>query len=603
MSLFAYLKQQLPIIDVISSYVPIKPAGHYWKGSCPFHTEKDASFTVSPDKQIFYCFGCHASGDVISFIAKLENMTQFEAAHHLIEKHGLSIPEHLLHQAKSPQTQEEKDHKERYYKAHKFMAEWCHRQLALDKAASFYASDRHLSQSTLELFKVGYFPSGTASINQMLKEAQREGLMAQDFLDSGIVMEGRAMLYSPFEERIVFPIRDSFGKYCGFGGRIFRPGDERPKYYNSKEADQFEKGRLLFGFDTAKKALHDAGHGFLVEGYMDCVMMVQYGYTNTVATLGTACTVEHLKQLSRLIHTLYILYDGDQAGQKAMLRVTELCWEVNLEVKVIQFPDKHDPASFLTEGNQLSTLIEQAQDIVSFFISSLGSHFTSKPLVQKMGTAEKIADVIVKISSQFKRDLLIHHAASVMQIPFVTFKQLVYDRARQLKIKHVAQQSGEKPAAAIEEVELAPQDEVLLLEEKIFSAILFASTTGAPVELSADIRPYFSEHFTPLLTRLEQFVHQASTDSRSVNLFLDTLSADDKDWVIRVSMQHDGQAALESLDHFLHRFSKHHWQRIVKDIKDELVKAKQEQNNQKVHDVLVRFAHLKQGMLQRGLVR
>jgi DNA primase len=604
MSLFTYIKEHLPILDVITTVVQLKPAGAYWKGSCPFHSEKDASFTVSPDKQIFYCFGCHASGDVIGFIAKLENMTQWEAVQHIIERFQLQIPKHLL-TAHQSQNQEKKEEKDRYFNLCKTVSEWAHKQLLANKIALKYVKERNINDTSIKDFSLGYFPSGTNGINSFIKDMASAGFLLKDLLEYGIVQEGRSMVYSPFEERIIFPIKNSLGKHCGFGGRIFKAGDERPKYYNSKESDGFEKGRLLFGFDMAKKSLVDQGFGFLVEGYMDCIMMVQYGYTNTIATLGTACTLDHLKALARSIHTLYVLYDGDQAGQKAMLRLTELCWESNLDLKIITLQSGHDPASFLSQGGNLSPFIEQATDIVTFFINSTGSGFSNKPLSQKMAIAEKITAVISKVSDQFKQDILLHHAATIMQLPFQSLKELML-RTPQQSYEKFHTEKINTPQTNAENNEPEGKEEISLLEEKIFSAIINGLkapiTSSLPVDIKLDIKPYFSPFVQSILQRLDLFIAQNNKNAVSAHQFFDTLAEPEKQWAIKASMQHDGTGCQHMIDYLLARFYKHHWQRIVKDSTEEIVKAKQNNNNQRVQEVLARLSQLKQGILQsRGL--
>lgn len=601
MSLFVYLKDHLPILDVISDFVSVKPAGHYWKGPCPFHAEKDASFTVSPDKQIFYCFGCHASGDVIGFISKTENLTQREAAQYLIERYSVTVPQHLMQSAQM--TTQNKDEKERYFRVCKAISEWSHRYLLSQKPALHYLNERDINNQSIQTFMMGYFPSGNGLIDAFIKDLTSAGIMLKDLLEHGFLAEGRSTLFSPFEERIIFPIRDTLGRFCGFGGRIFKPGDQRPKYYNSKESDGFEKGKLLFGLDLAKKAMQDQGFGFLVEGYMDCIMMVQYGYQNTVATLGTACTQEHLKILSRYIHTLYVLYDGDQAGQKAMLRLTELCWEVNLELKIIILPTGHDPASFLSQGDSLTGLINQATDIITFFINSTGANFTTRPLAHKLTVAEKIAAIIAKLPNPFKQDLLLHHAASIMQLPFSSIKELMLHSAKPPREKAVF----ESIPAITENVEIhdnAANEEISLLEEKIFSVILNNITSSAETSIPVDAQPYFSAAGQYLLKQLSTFIGQEEKSNKSLHRFLEMLDESHRQWVVRISMQHGGESCQLTMDHLIVRFYKFHWQKIVKDIKEQIVLAKQENNDQKVQDVLTRFAQLKQGILQnRGLIR
>ena len=266
---------------------------------------------------------------------------------------------------------------------------------------------------------MGYFPSGSQALKSLLAHVGTKKFVAADLLDWHILEQSKQVLYSPFQERIIFPISDHLGRACGFGGRIFKPQDERPKYYNSKENEFFTKGSLLFGFDQAKQKIHDTGTVFLVEGYTDCLAMVQAGYANTVATLGTACTLEHLKQLARHAHTLYVLYDGDSAGQKAMLRLADLAWEVNLEPLVITLPADQDPASILATQS-LEPYVKRAQDIFMYYVDSLGAGFRRLPLGEKLRVAHRLLELIGKIESPLKRDLLLSRASEVLGVPFET---------------------------------------------------------------------------------------------------------------------------------------------------------------------------------------
>ena len=244
MPIFNFLKDKLSILDVICEYVQLKQAGGYWKGPCPFHQEKEASFTVSPDKQIFYCFGCHAGGDLIAFIAKSENLSQFEAAKFLIDKYQIQVPEHFLKKIDNHIKE-----KNNYFDICKVVSIWMSKQLQNNQEVQQYLKKRFIELQQIKYFNIGYFPGGINFINRFIKEMAYSGILVKDLIDVGILMEGKSILYSPFEERIIFPIKDFIGRYCGFGGRIFKQLDQRAKYYNSKESDWFSKGKLLFGFD------------------------------------------------------------------------------------------------------------------------------------------------------------------------------------------------------------------------------------------------------------------------------------------------------------------------------------------------------------------
>ncbi|MFH0898169.1 MAG: DNA primase, partial [bacterium] len=581
MDLFEFVKASLPILDVVGEYVQIKPMGNYHKGSCPFHSEKDASFTVSPDKQIFYCFGCQASGDVIGFIAKIENMTQLEGAKHLIDRYGLQIPETVDQSSFKKISSVQKG---TYYAVYQAATEWMHDQLLKSKPAMDYLEQRGLSGDQIKNFQVGYFPSGIRNLNRFAKAMAERGILLADLVEHHIVMEG-SLLYSPFEERIIFPIADHIGRYCGFGGRVFKKEDERAKYYNSRESDFFSKGKLLFGLDKAKRAIQEKEEAFLVEGYMDCLAMVQHGYRNTVATLGTACTFDHLKLLARYCSVLYLLYDGDKAGQDAILRIAQLCWQVDLELKVVKLPVTLDPDSFLQQKGDLQALVQQSYDIFSFFIQgTAGDDFPSQPLSKKLSIARKIVELVVMIPDAFKRDLLLHQAASVMQMPFQSVKNYMI-KNRQGFVKKAAFVEPERDAILAQECtkEQKEAEATPFLEEKIFSVILNStSKAGALVFVDADLIPYFSSRIQILLKKLYALAEKSTDLSGFFAQYTNSLDQIDRQFVARISIENDAKNSSEELEKLILHFCRENWKYIARTIKQEIVQAKQEQNHEQL---------------------
>jgi len=593
MSLFSYIKQQLPILDVIIQTVPLKQAGHYWKASCPFHAETDASFTVSPDKQIFYCFGCHASGDVISFMAKKENMTPIEAAHHLVEQFEIDVPDDLLQVKKL--SSEEKKEKNRYFQLCETVSAWCHEELLKNKPARDYTLSRSINETTTKAFHIGYLPGGTRNIDRFIRDMQQKNFLAQDLIDHGFLMGGRTM-FSPFEERILFPITNNLGKYCGFGGRVFKKGDERPKYYNSKESEGFEKGKILYGFNQAKKSMREKNHAFLVEGYMDCVIMVQYGYLNTIATLGTACTLDHLKKASRYVNTLFVLFDGDKSGHKAMLRLAEMAWEVTLDLKVISLPEGSDPASYLIENGSLDSLTSSALDIIAFYIHSTGHQFFTKSLAEKLTIAQKIVDVIANLSDPFKQDLLLQQAAFVTQLPFDSLKKLMKRRSFKDPQGHV--QPELKPL-------LSPnhqKNDIIRLEENLISVILNDMKSSNVKQVPDTIKPYFSENAQRLLDHINQLNPDGMSEKHTVLESLETLDPSLKAWAVRICMAHENTINEHDFSYLIDRFCKYHWRQIVKDIKAKIAHAQEKSDNEKLQHELKQLAELKKRLLSRGLI-
>ena len=596
MDLFAYIKNALPILDVVQDFVQVRPAGHYWKGSCPFHSETDASFTVSPDRQIFYCFGCHASGDVIAFIAKRENLSQIEAAKFIIERYNLSVPPEILKGAQKALQGADADERNRYYLVYERFAQWCHRSLKKNQAAYTYVRQRNLSDEILERFSIGYFPGGLQPVQQLITAMSHEGIMVKDLVAFGLLGEKKNYFYSPFEERILFPIKDHIGRVCAFGGRIFKPGDERAKYYNSKESDWFIKGRTLYGLDAARKGMQETGKAFLVEGYMDCVMMAQYGFTATAATLGTACTQEHLKLLSRYAHTLYVLYDGDNAGQNAILRMTELCWEVDLDLMVVQLPAKEDPASFLSKGGDLHSLIAKAQSIISFFVGMHLKDFRGKPLAVKLAAVQKIFEVVQRLKDPLKRDLLLQQTSLAIDLPFQSVKDGLAFYVRNAGHRKLNERAEGENNEGGENGEF----DVSELEKKILYGII-TNLHVPQFFIEAELVVYFSPLVQNILTKV--FCYDVAGgrigDEAALRLMLEDAEKIFVDQLLMSFNTPMTPAVFLQLKSF---FCKHHWRRIARDFKEQIQQAQKGGDRERMQGLVETFSQLKQGFADKGLI-
>jgi len=568
MNLFSFIKERISILDVINEYVTLKKAGGYHKGTCPFHHEKTASFTVSPDKEIFYCFGCHLSGDVISFIAKIENCSQKDAAKLLAEKYTVDLPQNISFEL-SEKNNEDKNH---YFAICKAVALWCNAQLLKNPLAQSYFQQRGFNKESFNYFTLGYFPSGNASISDLLYSMKRQSILPRDLIEAHILAEGRTTLYSPFEERLIFPIKDTLGRYCGFGGRVFKSHDTRPKYYNSRENEYFIKGSLLFNLDKAKKSIQETGKIFLVEGYTDCMAMTEYGFPNTVATLGTSCTVEHLKQLARYAEHIYVMYDNDSAGKQAVLRLTELCWHVNLELKVILLPQGEDPASFLNNNGDMQGLIHGAQDIFLFFIDMLGQNFINKPLGKKIQTTRSFMNIITAITDPLKKDILLQKAAKTFDIPFTSLKDEL-ERTN----SHAPIPIPSSPQV-VQHAEMVP-----LLEKRIFCAIMnnILLFNG---ENRLRLIKYLPSPLRDILAKLRTI--KEKSEKVTFGLFFDTLNEHEKQYVSKLVLEENEIVDNTAFDKLLEQLQKKQWKIIVRDIKAQLAQAKQEGDADKISLIL-----------------
>lgn len=585
-NLFQFIKQRVSILDVINEHVSLKKAGHYWKGQCPFHDEKTASFSVSPHREIFYCFGCHAGGDVITFLAKIENCSNIDAAKQLADRYSVEIPETILHQVST----ESADEKKRYFELCKIITQWAHEQLQKNPSIAQYLEKRGFTQESINNFEVGYIPGGTRSLQQLIKQLNTHNFLVKDLLDVHLAEETKGSIYSPFEQRIIFPIKDHLGRHCGFGGRIIKENDQRAKYYNSRENNFFQKGSLLFGLDAAKKAIQKTGQAFLVEGYTDCIAMAQYGFTNTVATLGTACTLEHLKQLSYHAKTVFVLYDGDTAGQKAMLRLAQLCWQVNLDLKTIFLPTGQDPASFLSSGGNLTELINQAKDILLFFLECTGKEFANQSLQEKLMGTRKILEIIKHLDDPLKQDILLQNTATIFQIPFESLKNELKRVKASPKNFSDPQQEFTVPPEPVLGITILP------IEKKFLSAILSDNGLLRKKEV-IQLLAYISPEIRAIVEKIQTF--EAPFTKDTFMLFFDTLEYWQKQLVNQIMLSQDEQ---EEFERVLLMLEKKYWKTIVSDTKLKITVAQQENNAEKVNDIMISFLELKKKLLRKGLI-
>ncbi|MDP1899645.1 MAG: DNA primase [Rubrivivax sp.] len=365
------LLSRVDIVDVVGRHVELRRGGANFMGLCPFHTEKSPSFSVSPSKQFYYCFGCGASGDAIRFLTEHLGLSFIEAVRELAQGVGLAVPEEQV----SPEERERRDTlRERRQSLGEVLsraAEFYRAQLRAHPRAIDYLKQRGLTGAVAARFGLGFAPPGWRTLagvfprydDPLLEEAglvrQRGGEDAaagrprqneSDGEEATAPAEADRARYDWFRDRVIFPIRSVDGKVIGFGGRVL--DDSKPKYINSPETPLFSKGRELYGLFEARQALRDKGYALVVEGYMDVVALAQSGFANAVATLGTACTAEHVQKLFRFTDSVVFSFDGDAAGRRAAGRALEAALPHASDLRSVRFlflPPEHDPDSFVRE--------------------------------------------------------------------------------------------------------------------------------------------------------------------------------------------------------------------------------------------------------------
>jgi DNA primase len=352
------IKNRLDVVDVISEYVSLKKAGQNWKGLCPFHAEKTPSFTVSPAKQIYYCFGCSSGGDIFTFLMKYEDLSFQESLSSLAKKAGVQLK-------RSPGDKAVSGVKETMLEAHKEAAAFYMDTLRRTSKAAGYLEKRGLKDEVLKRFSVGYAPQGwNALFSYLRKKRFRPELVKK----SGLAGQGSKGYYDTFRNRIMFPILDLRGNVIAFGGRVLDSSE--PKYLNSPETSIFSKGRTLYGLHHAKDSIKKTGCAVFVEGYLDVIAMHMHGFSNAVAPLGTALTPDHGRLIKRFTDEAVIVFDGDESGLKAAGNGISVLLESGLDVKVLVMPGGEDPDSFLKKegADSFSPLLEKALSVVEFYM-------------------------------------------------------------------------------------------------------------------------------------------------------------------------------------------------------------------------------------------
>ena len=386
------------IVDVISQYVTLKRSGRNFLGLCPFHKEKTPSFSVSPDKQIFHCFGCGVGGNVVHFVSKIENLNFKESLEMLADKAGMALPTSNVEVDSKKQQL-----KEKVYKINEEVANFYHETLYMPiaKPAQEYVKKRKLDNRTLKNFKIGYAPNG----NNLYKFLKEKGFEEEEILASTLVKKYNNGYVDTFRNRLMFPIMDIKNRVIAFGGRVL--DSSLPKYINSPDTVVYNKGRNLYGLNVAKNAKTD--NVIMVEGYMDCISLHQRGIPNAVASLGTALTEAQGRLLRKYFEKVVISYDSDGAGQAATLRGLEILKNIGCDVRILQMEGAKDPDEYVIKygSGKFGLLVENAISLVEFKAKMLKKKFNLENVNDKIKFLKEIAKLLQGIDSKIEQEIYI----------------------------------------------------------------------------------------------------------------------------------------------------------------------------------------------------
>ena len=409
------------IVDVISQYIHLKRSGRNYFGLCPFHNEKSPSFSVSPDKQIFHCFGCGVGGNVISFISKIEGIGFKESIEVLAERANIVLPKN-----DSSIDSEREELKSKVYKVNTFAAEYYHKRIyeTGSKIAQEYVKKRQLNNETLQSFKIGY----SGSFDELYQALKKEGFQDKEILESGLVNKNDNGKYiDRYRNRLMIPILDERNRVIGFGGRVL--DDSKPKYINSPENIVYSKGRNLFGLNVAKKG--DTKRLLIVEGYMDAISLHQRGITNVVASLGTALTTQQGWLLRKNTEQVILGFDSDGAGQTAVLRAMEVMQNMGCDIRVLQMTGAKDPDEYILKygSARFQNLLDNAISLIEFKIKVLQKDLNLENASDKIKLLNEIAKLISKVDNTIEREIYIEKLAKGYNIS----KEAIYAEVNKLQ--------------------------------------------------------------------------------------------------------------------------------------------------------------------------
>lgn len=491
-----------PIEEVVGQYVNLKRSGSYMIGLCPFHSEKTPSFSVTPDKGIFYCFGCHKGGGVINFEMEIEGLSYGDAVRVLAQRAGMSVPDDEEYQSRYRR-------QERLWAISKEAARFFVSQLYTPAGLEGlqYAQKREMPKATLTKFGIGFAPDGWDNLCKAMRD---KGYTEEELEASGLALRSQKSgeLYDRFRNRLMFPIIDVRGNVIGFGGRVM--DDSKPKYLNSPETEIFNKRKNLFALNVAKKS--KLGYLILVEGYMDAIALHQYGFDCAVASLGTSLTDEHARLLSRYTDQVVLIYDGDEAGQNATKRAIPMLEKAGLQVKVLQMRDAKDPDEFLKKfgADRFRLLLEESSNRVEYQLRAIQKKYDLSVDEDRVKFIGEAAELVSSLGSAVQREIYGNRVAEAGKISPEAMKIEVEKARKRLLNREKRKQERIELAPAVaaqpksrtihyDNVKSAKAEEIVLAQ---------CLTDPAMMDETENLKP--EEFSSPLLGRVFDQLRQQS---------------------------------------------------------------------------------------------
>jgi DNA primase len=446
------IQDKCDIVEVISNYVSLKPSGRNFKACCPFHHEKTPSFIVSPDKQIYHCFGCNSGGNVFNFLKEYEKIDFIDAVKMLAEKTGVKLPEYRSHDDQDASIVSI------LYSLNDIAANYyCG---LLEKTDSSLEPKRYITKRGLDVpiikkFRVGYADS---SWKALLDYLLGRGVKQDTILKAGLIIKGKdSSYYDLFRNRIIFPIFDIRNRVIGFGARVM--DETLPKYINSPETAIYKKGQHLYGLNFAKSHIKEKNFAIITEGYLDVITCHQYGVNNTIASLGTALTVEQIRLLKRYSHNVVMLYDADQAGEMASLRGLDLFLEEDMNVKIATLEKGHDPDSFLRKLGieKFDEVIKKSKSLFTYKLDILQGRFSNIEPESKAETIKEMLSTINRVRNAIIKAEYIKLLAQELSVK----EDAVWDELKKVKTRLERRTTSDERRNIGKSIDISPAEKIL----------------------------------------------------------------------------------------------------------------------------------------------
>ena len=583
------VRQSNDIVDIISQYVHLTRKGRNYFGLCPFHNEKSPSFSVSPDRQIFHCFGCGVGGNVYTFLMKIEGITFKDAVEQLAERANIQLPV-LNNNADNAR----EELKAKVYKVNEFTAEFYHQNLykPTAKIAQEYVKKRKMNRDTLEAYQIGY----SGKFDELYQALKKQGFAEKEILESGLVNKNDNGKYiDRYRNRLMFPICDVRGKVIAFGGRVL--DDSKPKYINSPENIVYSKGRHLFGLNVAKK--YSKEKIIIVEGYMDVISLYQRGIMNVVGALGTALTEQQGWLLRKSTEQIILGFDADGAGQTAVARSMEILQKMGCDMRVLQIEGAKDPDEFIVKFGEgrFKLAVENAISLVEFKVKNLKKELNLENTGDKIKFLNEISKILSKIQNTMEREVYIEKIAKGYNISkeaiYAEVNKMIYTGEKTEKIL----QNRKVQVNQIKKEETTDIDEDLTKRENTIISLLL----DANIEIFQKIKKYLKpEDFRhPINKKIAiKLYEELEKEDPNINKLVDELDEEAQNHITMVmATEYEIENAEKAVDDILQKYEREKLeikkQEILKKLETEQQEDLKKQLGKELSNIIIALAKIK----------